>query len=53
MKKWHYFIVIPAVFFMINCSDNKQKKVDNNDLNISKIDLVNQNLETLSLKNYD
>ena len=45
MKKWHYFIVITAVFFLISCSDNKQKKVDSNDLNISKIDLTNQNLE--------
>jgi Leucine-rich repeat (LRR) protein len=53
MKKWHYFIIILSVFFLMGCSADSQKKEENENLNISTLDLSKSNLENLSLKNYD
>lgn len=53
MKKRHYFIVILAFLLAIGCSDKNQKSDNDSNSSIAKLDLSANNLENLSLKNYD
>lgn len=48
-----YFIIIFAFLSIIGCSDTNQDNAGDNNSSITKLDLSDSNLETLSLKNYD